>query len=122
MKTLVAVILILSSFNVQASKIDILGIPFDNNVLEHTTTALIMLDLGTTLDIENHPDQYESSKQLGKHPTRSEVYKHFAIKLGTHYLINEYFPEVKNIWNVYQTYITYNAVSGNFQAGLRINF
>jgi hypothetical protein len=93
------------------------------DMLKNATTAVIIADWGTTLDIERHDNLCETNRLMGRNPTRGTVNKYFIGKLLLHFYINSLKSKrIRNAWNVTQFYITATAVRGNLQAGLQIRF
>lgn len=83
---------------------------------EHWTTAAIVADWGTTLDIENHANIQESNPLLGKHPSRGTINAYFIAKIAaTYYLKNK-------TWNRIQFGLSLMAVRNNYQLGLKVRF
>lgn len=129
MKTLITFILVLLLYISalgfsEASERDWLGIPVDFHGLAVIGGGLILADWSQTLQIKDRPGSQEDNRTLGKQPDRGDVNRYFAMKLVGHVLINAapISRKFKNIWNIYQIVITYDAVSGNLKAGLTIGF
>lgn len=97
----------------------------EDYTLETLTTVAMVADWGTTLDIENHQDIYESNPIMGKHPTRATVNTYFISKLVLHYYINRWCEpchSYREYWNFVQFSLSADAVLNNYQLGLKINF
>jgi len=124
-------ILALSSTGIVKAETDWLGINTKSDIAAWSAAALIIADYSTTLQMVNsgadngvHEENGRIADANGHIQSRSDVNKYFLFKLGLHYFINtnKYTRKYKNIWNIYQIGITYDAVSGNVEAGFSIGF
>ncbi len=99
----------------------------DMEPLREVATVLTVTDWAQTLDLENHPDLYETNKILGKHPSRKNINMFFISKLVIHYTANHYLKQLGHLktrtaFNSYQIYVEYNAVTNNAEFGLSKRF
>lgn len=82
-----------------------------------------VLDLGTTLDIENHPELYETNPIFGKHPSRERVYALMVVGAVVHYAVSKALkPKYRRYWQHFTIATSAAYVSNNFSLGLRLRF
>jgi hypothetical protein len=94
-----------------------------DTALQLSYTLLHLADWGQTLDIENHPDQFETNPLLGRDPTRGEVNTYFATTLALHWLIARALPQKwRNQFQLGTIALEFNVVKDNRSAGIRLSF
>jgi hypothetical protein len=94
-----------------------------DTALQLSYTALHIADWGQTLDIENHPNRYETNPILGANPTRGEINTYFATTLGLHWLIARVLPQKwRTQFQLGTIALEFNVVNDNRSAGIRVNF
>ena len=94
-----------------------------DTALQLSYTALHIADWGQSLDIENHPNHFETNPVLGSHPTRGEINTYFATTLALHWLIARALPQKwRNQFQLGTIALEFDVVSDNRSAGIRVNF
>jgi len=92
-------------------------------VLQSVAAVLKVADWGTTLDIENCANYYETNPILGKHPNRGKINKYFALSLGSQVFITHILPsKYRNWWLGTNILISGYMVKNNFGIGLKLDF
>jgi len=102
-------------------------------MLEITWQALHIVDMGTTLNITDHPDRYwEINPILGRHPSREAVYAYMTASAILHPIIAHYLPvktvwlgfrfNPRRIWQATTWYISAWNVQNNLSIGLEMRF
>ncbi len=90
-------------------------------------TAVVVLDWGTTLDIERahqeSPWIHETNPILGRHPSRAKVNLYIPAGILLHFLAARAMPaRWRAAFQSASIFIEAGAVSHNFAVGLRLNF
>ena len=94
-----------------------------DTALQLSYTALHIADWGQTLDIENHPDRFETNPVLGRYPTRGEINTYFASTLALHWLIARLLPQKwRSQFQLGTIALEFDVISDNHSAGIRLNF
>ena len=126
MRYILLIALLLISTATQAAALDT-----EDKWLMYGGAAAIVADWGTTLDIENHADIYESNHYLGEHPGRGQVNRYFtgllAIHFGVEYLIGQIESPsqrkfARRLHDYTIIYIHGGASISNMRLGLKFNF
>jgi hypothetical protein len=104
----------------------------DDTIVEGMYMVSHAIDMGTTLDIENHPGLYETNPLMGRHPSRDRIYAVMGADFIIHPLISYLLPESwvvagydlhpRRNWQAITLGMSMGLVQHNFQAGLKINF
>ena len=95
----------------------------DKKIAFSLSSAAVIADWGTTLDIKNYDNMYEMNPIMGRHPRDSTVHLYFLGTLATHYLIANYLEHPWDMFFLGATFYTHGgAAFRNYGAGLRIKF
>ncbi len=95
------------------------------------SSAAIIADWGTTLNIEDHPNVYETNKYLGPHPSRRRINQYFTTLLAVHTIGNYLIAKIPSAkWRTFARYsgnvvvmIDHGgAYFNNIQLGLKLDF
>ena len=80
-------------------------------------------DMTISLDIKNHPDQFETNPFLPKHPTNFDLYRYHITWGIIHPVIAYYLPSFeRSIFQYMYISIHSVAVIHNYELGLRFKF
>ena len=90
------------------------------------TTLIItqLIDWNQTLQIKEHPDQYEMNPLLGKHPGDDIVNTYFVLLISGNYLLNRYIlpDKLRRAWMLINIGCEFYCLNGNFELGLNLKF
>lgn len=90
---------------------------------EAVFVALMAVDLGQTLDIEHHPELYETNPILGEHPSRRRIATYFLTTTALHLLAVDALPAR---WRAAVQYVSIGIEAGatgnNYRLGLKLAF
>jgi hypothetical protein len=91
-----------------------------------------LMDLGTTLDIQNHPSDYERNPLMGSYPSNSNIYLSMILgavlhplmtsMLPEHWLVYGYDLKPRYNWQRMSIGLKWGCVTNNFQLGLSMRF
>jgi hypothetical protein len=91
-----------------------------------------LMDLGTTLDIQNHSGYYERNPLMGDYPSNSQVYLSMLLGAVLHPLMTSILPEhwvvggydlkPRYNWQRMSIGLKWGCVTNNFQVGLSMRF
>jgi len=85
--------------------------------------VLRTMDWGTTLDMVDRPEYYETNPILGKHPSKGNVNTYFACSMLLNYLLADFLPsDARTFWLGLNIFVSAIMVENNYSIGLRMNF